>query len=127
MLCGVAARALPARVTDIAVAGSPGMRADNAAAAAAPAPGCGRCGTRDDWIQDVPNLEVGGLGHGADPVVRRASARGCCRRAARDGHSGYFEPGTESLRQLRRDRRRRVPRGARAPRDDDACRDGSVR
>ena len=34
-----------ARVTDIAVAGSPGMRVENAAPGCAPAPGCGRCGT----------------------------------------------------------------------------------
>ena len=50
----------------------------------------------DDWIQDVPHLEVGGLGHGADPVSR-ASAPGSCLGGRRHGHAGYFEPGTESL------------------------------
>ncbi|MFI6729998.1 alpha/beta hydrolase family protein [Streptomyces sp. R-74717] len=95
VLCGVAAHELPSRVADIAVAGSPGMRVENA--------GQLRTGARvwamrdhDDWIEDVPNLELGGLGHGADPVdpgfgARIVSAGGAV------GHSGYFEPGTESL------------------------------
>jgi hypothetical protein len=51
---------------------------------------------RDDWIQDVPNMEVGGLGHGADPVDRGFGARIVSAGDA-IGHSGYFEPGTESL------------------------------
>jgi hypothetical protein len=50
----------------------------------------------DDWIQDVPYLEVGGLGHGADPVSPEFGARILSAADAR-GHSGYFEPGTESL------------------------------
>lgn len=95
VLCGVAADRLPGRVADIAVAGSPGMRADNA----------GQLHTRahvwamrdhDDWIEDVPNLEVGGLGHGADPVDADFGARVVSAGDA-VGHSGYFEPGTESL------------------------------
>ncbi|WP_406449756.1 alpha/beta hydrolase family protein [Streptomyces sp. NBC_00876] len=95
VLCGVAADQLPARVTDIAVAGSPGMRADNA----------GQLHTRarvwamrdhGDWIADVPNLEVGGLGHGADPVDPDFGARIVSAGDA-VGHSGYFEPGTASL------------------------------
>ncbi|MCT2590260.1 alpha/beta hydrolase family protein [Streptomyces sp. N2-109] len=93
--CGLAAEGLPPRVTDIAVAGSPGMRADNV----------GELHTEarvwairddDDWIADVPHLEFGGLGHGADPVApefgaRRLSAEGV------SGHAGYFVPGTTSL------------------------------
>ncbi|MFE3825577.1 alpha/beta hydrolase [Streptomyces sp. NPDC059092] len=95
VVCGVAARSLPARVTDVAVAGSPGMRVENAA----------QLGTRahvwamrdrDDWIQDVPYLAVGGLGHGADPVTRAFGARVLSAGGAA-GHAGYFEPGTESL------------------------------
>ncbi|MFF2652004.1 alpha/beta hydrolase [Streptomyces sp. NPDC058045] len=95
VLCGVAARRLPARVSDIAVSGSPGMRASTAA----------RLGTgarvwamrdADDWIRDVPNLEVGVLGHGADPVSPAFGARLLSARGAR-GHAGYFVPGTESL------------------------------
>ena len=50
----------------------------------------------DDWIQDVPYLELGGLGHGADPVSSAFGARVLSAKDAK-GHSGYFEPGTESL------------------------------
>jgi pimeloyl-ACP methyl ester carboxylesterase len=95
VVCGLAAHTLPGRVADIAVAGSPGMRVANAA----------RLGTsaqvwamRDgrDWIQDVPYLEVGGFGHGADPMSSAFGARVLSARGA-DGHSGYFVPGTDSL------------------------------
>ncbi|MFF8829377.1 alpha/beta hydrolase [Streptomyces sp. NPDC015131] len=96
VVCGVAARRLPARVADVAVAGSPGMRAESAA-------GLGT-GARvwamrdaDDWIADVPYLDVGGLGHGADPVAPEFGAR-VLSAAGAVGHAGYFEPGTESLR-----------------------------
>ncbi|WP_329388225.1 alpha/beta hydrolase [Streptomyces sp. NBC_01716] len=96
VVCGIAARRLPARVTDVAVAGSPGMRAESA----------GQLDSRarvwamrdsDDWIQAVPYLEVGGLGHGADPVTSDFGARVLSAQGAA-GHTGYFEPGTESLR-----------------------------
>ncbi|WP_149183259.1 alpha/beta hydrolase [Streptomyces sp. TRM49041] len=96
VVCGLAAHRLPERVTDIAVAGSPGMRAENAAA----------LGTRaqvwamrdaDDWIADVPYLDVGGLGHGADPVAPEFGARLLSADGAA-GHGGYFVPGTDSLR-----------------------------
>ncbi|WP_299530522.1 alpha/beta hydrolase [uncultured Streptomyces sp.] len=96
VVCGVAAHELPSRVSDIAVAGSPGMRAASAA----------RLGTdarvwatrdRGDWIADVPHLEFGGLGHGADPVDPAFGARIVSAGDAL-GHSGYFVPGTESLR-----------------------------
>ncbi|GAA2988836.1 alpha/beta hydrolase family protein [Streptomyces drozdowiczii] len=95
VLCGVAASRLPGRVEDIAVAGSPGMRADNAAQLRTRAH---VWAMRDsgDWIEDVPNLEVGGLGHGADPVDHDFGAR-VVSAAGAVGHSGYFEPGTESL------------------------------
>ncbi|GAA3797585.1 alpha/beta hydrolase [Streptomyces phyllanthi] len=96
VLCGVAARDLPARVSDIAVAGSPGMRAETAAQLHTSAR---VWATRDadDWIQDVPYLEVGGLGHGADPVSDAFGARVLASHGAK-GHGGYFQPGTESLR-----------------------------
>jgi pimeloyl-ACP methyl ester carboxylesterase len=98
VVCGVAARSLPSRVADIAVAGSPGMRAGSAA----------QLGTEarvwamrdaDDWIEDVPHLELGGFGHGADPVAPEFGARVLSARDAR-GHAGYFVPGTDSLRNL---------------------------
>jgi Alpha/beta hydrolase len=50
----------------------------------------------DDWIQDVPYLDVGGLGHGADPMAPDFGAR-VLSAAGAVGHTGYFEPGTESL------------------------------
>ncbi|WP_175409155.1 alpha/beta hydrolase [Streptomyces sp. TRM64462] len=98
VVCGLAARRLPERVSDIAVAGSPGMRAGTAA----------ELDTRarvwamrdaDDWIADVPHLDVGGLGHGEDPVDPAFGAR-LLSAAGAGGHGGYFEPGTESLRNL---------------------------
>ena len=95
VLCGVAAHELPPRVTDIAVAGSPGMRVERAGQLRTDAR---VWATRDrgDWIQDVPNLEFGGLGHGADPVAPGFGARVVSAGDA-VGHSGYFEPGTRSL------------------------------
>ncbi len=121
VVCGVAAHGMPRRVADIAVAASPGMRAASAA----------RLGTtarvwamRDasDWVQDVPYLELGGLGHGADPVSSAFGARVLSARDAQ-GHSGYFQPGTGQPAQPRRDRRGRVRRGDVCA-ENDACRSG---
>ncbi|WP_328839459.1 alpha/beta hydrolase [Streptomyces europaeiscabiei] len=95
VVCGVAAPSLPSRVTDIAVAGSPGMRAETVGQLRTPAR-VWAMRDADDWIQDVPYLEVGGLGHGADPVSSEFGAR-ILSAADAQGHSGYFEPGTESL------------------------------
>ncbi|MEU7425242.1 alpha/beta hydrolase [Streptomyces sp. NPDC040750] len=121
VVCGVAAHAMPRRVTDIAVAASPGMRVTNA----------GGLGTRarvwamrdaTDWVQDVPYLELGGLGHGADPVASGFGARVLSAREAQ-GHAGYFQPGTDSLRNLAD-----VAVGAydavTCARENDACRAG---
>ncbi|MEV0264864.1 alpha/beta hydrolase [Streptomyces sp. NPDC050617] len=95
VVCGVAARDLSAKVSDIAVAGSPGMRADRASDL--------RTGARiwamrdrDDWIRDIPHMEWGGLGHGADPVSAGFGARVLSADGA-VGHPGYFRPGTVSL------------------------------
>nr|WP_206327547.1 alpha/beta hydrolase [Streptomyces sp. S3(2020)] len=95
VVCGVAAHTLPERVADIAVAGSPGMRVTNAAQLHTSAQ-VWAMRDADDWIQDVPYLELGGLGHGADPVSDAFGARVLSAADAK-GHSGYFEPGTESL------------------------------
>lgn len=95
VVCGVAAHALPDRVADIAVAGSPGMRVANASHLRTSAH-VWAMRDADDWIQDVPYMEVGGLGHGADPVSSAFGARVLSAQGA-DGHSGYFVPGTESL------------------------------
>ncbi|MDF9803476.1 hypothetical protein M2436_002023 [Streptomyces sp. HB372] len=95
VVCGVAAHRAHDRVADIAVAGSPGMRAANAGQLET---GARIWATRDgdDWIGDVPHLEWGGIGHGADPVDPAFGAR-IVSAAGAAGHSGYFEPGTESL------------------------------
>jgi hypothetical protein len=95
VVCGVAAHDLPGRVADIAVAGSPGMRAEKASQLHTSAQ-VWAMRDADDWIQDVPYLELGGLGHGADPVSSAFGARVLSAKDAK-GHSGYFEPGTESL------------------------------
>ncbi|MGW1164068.1 alpha/beta hydrolase [Streptomyces sp. NPDC001153] len=122
VVCGVAAHAMPRRVTDIAVAASPGMRVSSAS----------HLDTRarvwamrdaSDWIQDVPYLELGGLGHGADPVSPAFGARVLSAGDAQ-GHAGYFQPGTESLRNLAD-----VAVGAydevSCAREDDLCRAGA--
>ncbi|WP_406445806.1 alpha/beta hydrolase family protein [Streptomyces sp. NBC_01613] len=95
VVCGVAAHTLPRRVADIAVAASPGMRVEKASHLDTSAQ---VWAMRDatDWVQDVPYLELGGLGHGADPVSAAFGARVLSARGAK-GHAGYFEPGTESL------------------------------
>ncbi|MGW0334797.1 alpha/beta hydrolase [Streptomyces sp. NPDC003011] len=95
VVCGLAARTLPGRVADIAVAGSPGMRVASAAHLRTSARVWAMRDT-DDWIQDVPYLEVGWFGHGADPMSSAFGARVLSSRGA-DGHSGYFVPGTQSL------------------------------
>ncbi len=121
VVCGVAAPDLPRRVADIAVAGSPGMRAETASQLRTSAR---VWATRDadDWIEDVPYLEVGGLGHGADPVSRAFGARVLSAAGAK-GHTGYFEPGTESLRNFAEIGvgAYRSVRCAHGEREDDAC------
>ncbi|MFJ1566014.1 alpha/beta hydrolase [Streptomyces erythrochromogenes] len=93
VVCGLAARHTDA--TDVVAFGSPGMRADTADALhtgarvwAARSP--------SDWIADVPNVRLAGIGHGADPT---SAAFGARRVPAADvrGHAGYFTPGTQSL------------------------------
>ncbi|MGW5120600.1 alpha/beta hydrolase [Streptomyces noursei] len=95
VVCGLAARDLPDNVTDIAVAGSPGMRAGSVAGLGTHAR-VWAMRDADDWIQDVPYLEVGGLGHGADPVDPSFGARVLSAQGAA-GHAGYFAAGTQSL------------------------------
>ncbi|MFG2709310.1 alpha/beta hydrolase [Streptomyces goshikiensis] len=95
VVCGVAAHDLPRRVTDVVVAGSPGMRVGNAAELNTSAR---VWAMRDsgDWIADVPHLELGGVGHGADPVAPEFGARLLSSAGAKT-HTGYFQPGTGSL------------------------------
>ncbi|WP_416237692.1 alpha/beta hydrolase [Streptomyces sp. NBC_00162] len=121
VVCGVAAHELPDRVTDVVVAGSPGMRASSVAGLHTSAR---VWATRDegDWIADVPHLEVGGLGHGADPVSPEFGAR-LLSSATAKSHTGYFAPGTDSV-----DNFAKIGTGAFGSvvcaTGDDACRDG---
>jgi hypothetical protein len=96
VVCGVAAHDLPSNVDDIAVAGSPGMRTESRAGLDTRAR-VWAMRDSDDWIADVPNLEVGGLGHGADPVDPSFGSRVLSADGA-VGHAGYFAPRTTSLR-----------------------------
>ncbi|MCS0638249.1 alpha/beta hydrolase family protein [Streptomyces sp. LP05-1] len=94
VVCGLAAHRLKAK--DLVVFGSPGMRADNAAGLGT---GARVWAAKDpaDWIGKVPNVSLLGLGHGTDPASEEFGAR---RVPAEDapGHTGYFAPGTRSLR-----------------------------
>ncbi len=122
VVCGLAARRLPRRVTDLAAVASPGMRADSVADLHTHAR-VWAMRDRDDWIADVPHMELGGLGLGADPVgsafgARRLSAAGA------DGHDGYFVPGTRSLANLAALGAGR-PGDARCAADDRGCAAGA--
>ncbi|KAA0932070.1 alpha/beta hydrolase [Streptomyces apricus] len=124
VVCGVAARSLPPRVSDIAVAGSPGMRVERASQLRTAAR-VWAVRDADDWIEDVPHLEFGGLGHGADPMSPEFGARVLSARGAK-GHTGYFEPGTDSLRNFAEIGigAYRAVRCAHEEREDDVCRKG---
>ncbi|PBC82215.1 Alpha/beta hydrolase [Streptomyces sp. 2224.1] len=97
VVCGLAAsQSARGDIADLVLFGSPGVRRDNVAQLHTSAR---VWAARDasDWISDVPNVELWGLGHGTDPTdpafgARRVSAV----RAV--GHAGYLAPGTDSLR-----------------------------
>ncbi|MEU8437715.1 alpha/beta hydrolase [Streptomyces sp. NPDC029216] len=93
VVCGLAARHTDA--ADLVVLGSPGMRAETAAALGTKARVWAARGP-SDWIADVPHVRVAGLGHGADPASASFGAR---RVPAADvvGHTGYFAAGSRSL------------------------------
>ncbi|MGS2587730.1 alpha/beta hydrolase [Streptomyces hebeiensis] len=94
VVCGLAAHEVNA--SDIVVFGSPGMRASRVADLRTDAR-VWAAKDRDDWIAKVPHVEFAGLGHGQDPA---AASFGALRVPADDarGHTGYFAPGTDSLR-----------------------------
>jgi Alpha/beta hydrolase len=95
VVCGLAAPHLPA--TDIAVVGSPGMDASSAGALHTAARVWAGRGAAD-WIRDVPHIHFLGLGFGQDPMAPGFGARIFACGAG--GHSGYFQPGSISLRNL---------------------------
>lgn len=100
VVCGMAADDLPGNVTDIAVAGSPGMRADNVDGLDTTAR-VWAMRSDDDWIAEVPHLEIGPFGLGGDPAGASFGARLLATGSAA-GHDGYFVPGTTSLANLAR-------------------------
>ncbi|WP_243741222.1 alpha/beta hydrolase [Streptomyces sp. 8K308] len=100
VVCGVAAPELPERVSDIAVAGSPGMRASGVGDLETSAQ-VWAIRAEDDWIEDVPHLEIGPIGFGQDPVTPSFGAR-LLDAGGAEGHSGYFSPGEASLTNLAR-------------------------
>jgi len=95
VVCGLAASNLP--VTDIAVVGSPGMDAASAVALHTTARVWAGRGT-SDWIRYAPHVQFLGLGFGPDPMNPAFGAR--IFDAGDGGHSGYFRPGSVSLRNL---------------------------
>ncbi|MGW2627909.1 alpha/beta hydrolase [Streptomyces chattanoogensis] len=97
VVCGLAApRAGRGAIADLIVFASPGMRRDSVAELHTTAR---VWAARDasDWIGDVPNVELLGLGHGEDPTDPAFGARRVPAERA-EGHTGYLAPGTDSLR-----------------------------
>ncbi|MFE2145815.1 alpha/beta hydrolase [Streptomyces sp. NPDC059456] len=90
---GLAARRTDA--SDIVVFGSPGMHADTVAGLHTRARVWAARGP-SDWIADVPNVRLAGLGHGADPASPAFGARPVPAGDVH-GHTGYLVPGTRSL------------------------------
>nr|WP_105971750.1 alpha/beta hydrolase [Streptomyces geranii] len=100
VLCGIAAQRLTDRqVSDLVVAASPGMRLAHAGQVPVGARSHLWATARNttDWIRWVPPVELFGLGHGADPADPDFGARVVSSTGAK-GHTGYFDPGTASLR-----------------------------
>ncbi|MBM7167409.1 hypothetical protein JQK87_03030 [Streptomyces sp. G44] len=98
VVCGLAAPRLAA--ADLVVLGSPGMRADSVADLHTDAR-VWAAKDDSDWIGKVPNVELFGLGHGQDPTSPDFGARRVPAERA-EGHTGYFTPGTDSLRAFAR-------------------------
>ncbi|MGA5816239.1 alpha/beta hydrolase [Kitasatospora sp. NPDC094028] len=104
VVCGTAAPEIPraaaspsdtSGITDMMVFGSPGMGVQSTGELGG---GVHLWATRNpsDWIGNVPFLEVGGLGHGADPTASGFGAEDVSSARA-SGHNGYFTDGTDSL------------------------------
>jgi hypothetical protein len=97
VLCGLAVPRLDrGDLADLVVFASPGMRRDSVADLRTTAR---VWAARDasDWIGDIPNVELLGMGHGADPTAPGFGARHVSAARA-EGHTGYLAPGTDSLR-----------------------------
>ena len=99
VVCGVAGPELHSAdgVTDMVVLGSPGMDIPDAAALGQNVRLWATARNSGDWISAVPFVEVDGLGHGADPTSSDFGSRVIASTGSY-GHTGYFTPGTASLR-----------------------------
>ncbi|MET9662777.1 alpha/beta hydrolase, partial [Streptomyces sp. NPDC006510] len=101
VVCARAAHGL--RVSDIVLYGSPGTGYRNAAALHTRATVWAGRGS-DDWIADVPHIELRlpfvDIGFGTDPVSPGFGAE--IFAAGSGGHSDYLKTGSESLRNIAR-------------------------
>jgi hypothetical protein len=88
------------RVGDLVALAAPGMDVASAAGLRTSAR-VWAARIADDPIRFVPNLRVGGFGHGADPVGPGFGAR-VFRTGAASGHDSYYTAGAESLGNLAR-------------------------
>ncbi|MGW3072411.1 MULTISPECIES: alpha/beta hydrolase [unclassified Kitasatospora] len=95
VVCGLA-RPTPAQASGVVVLGSPGMGVDSAADLDPGVPLWATARNGSDWIGEVPNVRLFGLGHGADPTTPGFGARPLPATGSH-GHTGYFAPGTASL------------------------------
>ncbi|WP_030267547.1 alpha/beta hydrolase [Streptomyces sp. NRRL B-24484] len=96
VVCGTAAPSIHGSgPADVVVFGSPGMGVQTAAELG---PGVRVWATRNptDWIGNVPYLEFGGFGHGADPTTQEFGAVEVSSQGS-NGHTGYFADNTQSL------------------------------
>jgi len=84
----------PDRIADLVVLGSPGTGLDRADRLRVPLWATER--NAEDWIGNVPNVSLFGLGHGTDPTDPAFGARPLPSTGSH-GHTGYFAPGTASL------------------------------
>jgi hypothetical protein len=98
VVCGRAAGG--GRVGDLVALAAPGMDVATAAGLATSAR-VWAARVADDPIRFVPDLRVGGFGHGADPVGPGFGAR-VFRTGAASGHDSYYSAGAESLANLAR-------------------------
>ncbi|BCJ32131.1 alpha/beta hydrolase [Actinocatenispora sera] len=98
VVAGLAAHRFPRQVGDVAVVGSPGMGVDRAADLHTRARVWAGC-AGDDWIRDVPDVQLLGVGHGTAPTDPGFGARRFGTAGVR-AHDRYFAPGTESLANL---------------------------
>jgi hypothetical protein len=98
VVCGRAAPA--ARADNIVAVGSPGMDADRVSELRTKAQ-VWAARTSDDPIRFVPDVRLGGYGHGEDPSKPEFGAK-VFRTGKIRSHDNYYESGSESLANIAR-------------------------